>query len=631
MGNETMNYKFPKPEEDDFYDIKEYNKAMDILDETLTGMDNKKLDKNGDASETITELSQEVLHENLKSGEKLSVSLGKVKKFIEDTNGRYLKEDMTVYVATTGNDITGTGTAANPYRTINFALSMIPKNLNSHTITLNISGGTYVESVNIQNFLGGTIKINLTGDVTIQDWQVFNSYVACTTSGNVNTLTLSWIHLSDSANVYSSDVNFQLHATSSSAFSGTPSIFINDGSSFYMPGLTTLDSHSGTAVFMQHHARAYFGTIRGTGFDIGFSIYGGAIFTSVFNGLSAIQMYDIQNGGIATNSRGAIIGTLTQPAYYYVATTGSDITGNGSQANPFKTIQHAVDILPKDLGGYSATITIANGIYPENVNINGFHTGSINVTSMSTDVISSSVGINRIFVNKCDALISIKGIDVTNTTNSTAVHVENSYSVYLHYVRVASTANQIGIYAVTNNMLRIYYCNISNRDTAINVTDTNGYIWNCTGTNNNIGVVINGATTMHMIGTAPSATTARLRYSGAMFVEDSGTQISNIISSGLSCTWGTISGGYVRYGNLLGTAMVTINIEVTQTVDLTPGQAYSIHGFPVSAIPAISVDSHLKNVVHYCQLNDGRIVFEVSQLRTAGNHIIFSATYLTNS
>lgn len=43
MGNETKNYKFPKPSEDDFYDISEYNKAMDILDETLTGMSDRKL------------------------------------------------------------------------------------------------------------------------------------------------------------------------------------------------------------------------------------------------------------------------------------------------------------------------------------------------------------------------------------------------------------------------------------------------------------------------------------------------------------------------------------------------------------------------------------------------------------
>ncbi|WP_312431600.1 hypothetical protein [Lacrimispora sp.] len=84
MGNETKNYKFPKPSEDDFYDISEYNKAMDILDETLTGMNDRKLDRNGNASNVVTEFSQEILRDNIVSGEKLSVSHGKIRKWFSD-------------------------------------------------------------------------------------------------------------------------------------------------------------------------------------------------------------------------------------------------------------------------------------------------------------------------------------------------------------------------------------------------------------------------------------------------------------------------------------------------------------------------------------------------------------------
>ena len=84
MGNETKNYKFPKPSEDDFYDISEYNKAMDILDETLTDMNGRKLDHNGNASNTVTEFNQEILRENIESGEKLSVSHGKIQKWFSE-------------------------------------------------------------------------------------------------------------------------------------------------------------------------------------------------------------------------------------------------------------------------------------------------------------------------------------------------------------------------------------------------------------------------------------------------------------------------------------------------------------------------------------------------------------------
>lgn len=128
MGNETMNYKLPKPGEDDFYDIAEFNKAMDTLDEALTGLENEKLDRDGDASDTFTVFNQEVLRENLTSGEKLSVSLGKAKKWFaelknvafsgkasditEDTAHRFVgdseKNNWNGKVSESGGDISNT-------------------------------------------------------------------------------------------------------------------------------------------------------------------------------------------------------------------------------------------------------------------------------------------------------------------------------------------------------------------------------------------------------------------------------------------------------------------------------------------------------------------------------------------
>ena len=49
---------------------------------------------------------------------------------------------------------------------------------------------------------------------------------------------------------------------------------------------------------------------------------------------------------------------------YYVATTGSDETGNGSETNPWATIQHAVD---ECVGG--DTINVGAGIYREHISI----------------------------------------------------------------------------------------------------------------------------------------------------------------------------------------------------------------------------------------------------------------------
>ncbi len=128
MGNETKNYKFPKPSEDDFYDISEYNKAMDILDETLTDMNGRKLDHNGNASNTVTEFNQGILRENIESGEKLSVSHGKIQKWFsemkniafsglasdvtQDAAHRFVtdteKNNWNAKVSASGGDISGT-------------------------------------------------------------------------------------------------------------------------------------------------------------------------------------------------------------------------------------------------------------------------------------------------------------------------------------------------------------------------------------------------------------------------------------------------------------------------------------------------------------------------------------------
>ena len=66
---------------------------------------------------------------------------------------------------------------------------------------------------------------------------------------------------------------------------------------------------------------------------------------------------------------------------YVSESTGSDITGDGSQAKPFKTIQHAIDMIPKDLGGHTAIITVADGTYSESVNIIGFYNGEFRLYS----------------------------------------------------------------------------------------------------------------------------------------------------------------------------------------------------------------------------------------------------------
>lgn len=69
--------------------------------------------------------------------------------------------------------------------------------------------------------------------------------------------------------------------------------------------------------------------------------------------------------------------TLTANTTVYVSPAGSDVTGEGTQAAPYATIKKAIDELPLCLGGYTATIDIAEGVYEEAVVLNGFYGGRV--------------------------------------------------------------------------------------------------------------------------------------------------------------------------------------------------------------------------------------------------------------
>ena len=70
---------------------------------------------------------------------------------------------------------------------------------------------------------------------------------------------------------------------------------------------------------------------------------------------------------------------LVEDVTVYVSTTGSDVEGDGSVDAPFKTIQAAIDALPKHLGGHTAGIYVDFGTYDERVSVVGFSGGRLKI------------------------------------------------------------------------------------------------------------------------------------------------------------------------------------------------------------------------------------------------------------
>lgn len=88
---------------------------------------------------------------------------------------------------------------------------------------------------------------------------------------------------------------------------------------------------------------------------------------------------------------------LTTDVTVYVANSGSDVDGDGSADSPFATIQKAIDALPKYLDGHTAEISVAFGVYPERVVVEGFSGG-------------------RLVVGKYGEVFTIDGIEIINSS-----------------------------------------------------------------------------------------------------------------------------------------------------------------------------------------------------------------------
>lgn len=95
-------------------------------------------------------------------------------KALLDQKAYTLTGDVTVYVnGSTGNDLTGDGTSALPFATIQKAVDALPKWLDGHTATIDIAEGTYEGRVVLEGFQGGLLVLGVVGRaVTVRGIQV---------------------------------------------------------------------------------------------------------------------------------------------------------------------------------------------------------------------------------------------------------------------------------------------------------------------------------------------------------------------------------------------------------------------------------------------------------------------------
>ncbi len=668
MANETTNYKLPKPEADDFYDISEYNKTMDLLDDSLTEMEKKKLDKNGDASDVVTEFEPEVLKKNIESGEKLSETHGKIKKWfsemkdvafsgkakdvISDAAHRFVTDteknswnkkastldgDMMVYVATTGSDTTGDGSTTAPYKTINYALSKLPKMLNNYTGALVVAAGTYTESVSISGFTGD-LQILLQGNITVTSISVeYSSVLINSFTTTKYAITTQWVSVRNRSTFASySSVDYNITGSLSNAITGrTVSVFAAILSNMYMSGKVTLSGNVDVAVGVLTKTNVYIGCLSGTGFTTGHIVDTLSYLSFGRNNLLASTQTILYSGGITVSQFGAKIGTLSADSEVFVSTTGSDTTGDGTSAKPFRTIQHAIDILPKDLGGKECIITVADGTYDEDLLIVCFANGVLRLSSPHITTASENCKIKSIVASHNSCYLFITGFNVTTNTNTKhGIDCYNDKAIIVRACMVVGASKDWAGLRFAECDFQAYDNIVSNRGIALHAYKSTGVSgWWADSSNNGVGLYSMIGSNIHKIGAQPNGTTMEAHDTGGMFINENGTQISNLVTTGLGCTWGIIRGGFYRQGNSngAGTAIVTVQLNIVTTDVLSTGQVYSIIGFPIAEEYDFAVAINRPRMFDHVWFaaTVGNIRVNPAESIPAGTVLLFNCTYMT--
>jgi len=189
----------------------------------------------------------------------------------------------------------------------------------------------------------------------------------------------------------------------------------------------------------------------------------------------------INADGIATK----VTKTTAGITYYVNGSTGSDITGDGTSGNPFETIQHAIDILPKYLE-HVVLISVSNGTYAEDVDVAYFTGENLQITS--TGGYST---LDSITIYNTTAQITITSIKVI-TASSFVLWSASDVKLISCVVQPATYTAGYGFYIRNYSQAYIYTSVVDNCTYGVGV-ETGGfaYVESTSGTGNNYAYICN--------------------------------------------------------------------------------------------------------------------------------------------
>lgn len=411
-----------------------------------------------------------------------------------------LMENKDIYIdSVNGNDTTGNGTNAKPYATLNKAVNEISgyKNMFKYNITINLLPGTYNTSgISFERFKNGKITVKggvnktaavnyiLDGGLTFRNCDNI-LLKGVEVRGNLYVEFCKFARIEESINIYVNNIISGITIESSTVvMSFCEMSNKNKG----------IDAIGSSIIYMKY--------VSGTGNTNGIMLgRDGTACLAFLTETTITGTYPINNAGgsayVVTPNGGTRLLTEKDLVDYdltklqshlsiYVATTGNDTYGDGTSGKPYGTIQRAINSIPKNLNGNTATVNVMSGTYV-GYKVNGFRNGVIKVLGASAKeqtqnfIITTLVQINDNSVQDCQ---------VVGFTFKDEVYVIGSSNVTLLY-NIMNNTNKTkdGITISGGSNVSIQLSTISNRRNGIVLAYSSlASIYSLDGTGNDIGI-----------------------------------------------------------------------------------------------------------------------------------------------
>ena len=208
-----------------------------------------------------------------------------------------------------------------------------------------------------------------------------------------------------------------------------------------------------------------------------------------------------------------VIGHTQGNTTIYVDTSGDDASGDGSESKPFRTIQKAIDSIPKNLDNREITISVASGTYSENVEVAGFYGGTLRFNLGAVTMKSFVLYETNVIINGTSLTLSASG---------------NIYGIRCHRGANAIFQCALTVNGSTNGIFVAYGSRFSCRTVIVN---------SCTN-----AIVCNFASYLY-IGTLGGS-----KNNNGVSVAAGIASIESIVSSMASTLYATTNGGRIYTG-----------------------------------------------------------------------------------